>query len=51
MAEESARDFKALGLTPREWNRVEDVRRNAERKSGGPLTNKELLLLLVGNSE
>ncbi|MCI4357383.1 MAG: hypothetical protein L3K18_09680 [Thermoplasmata archaeon] len=51
MAEQSAKDFKAPGLTPKEWNRVEDVRRNAERKSGQSLTNKELLLLLVGDRE
>jgi len=51
MAEQFSRDFKAPRLSSKEWNRVEDVRREAERKSGSSLTNKELLLLLVGNAE
>jgi hypothetical protein len=47
---EPPRDFKALNLSVREWNLVEDARRKAERKTGTSLTNKELLLALAGQA-
>jgi len=50
MAEESVRTFKAEGLTRREWNIVEDARREAERQQGTSLSNKELLISLCNDT-
>ncbi|MGP8075026.1 MAG: hypothetical protein ACLP74_08465 [Thermoplasmata archaeon] len=38
------RNFLAEGLSQREWNIVQDAKRNAERQTGTDLSNKEFLV-------
>ena len=43
-------EFRARNLSPQESARVEGARRDAEKALGMPLTDKELLLLLVNDT-
>ena len=38
------RNFLAQGLTQREWNIVADAKREAEKRAGKDLLNKEFLV-------
>ena len=44
------RDFKAVELSQREWDIVEDARREAERVAGQSFTNREFLLLMANDT-
>ena len=44
------RTWKATGLSQKEWDVVEDARREAERRVGDSFTNKEFLLLMANDT-
>ena len=44
-------EFRARNLTDGEWNRIEDFRRQVEKKEGRTMSAKELLLWVVGEKQ
>lgn len=44
------RTWTALELSQREWDIVEDARRDAEKHAGQSFTNKEFLLLMANDT-
>jgi hypothetical protein len=45
-----ARSFLAEGLSQREWNVVQDAKREAERQTGQDLSNKEFLVAVCNDT-
>jgi hypothetical protein len=43
------RTFLAKGLSPWEWNSVQDAMRDAERQTGTDLSNKEFLVAVCND--
>ena len=43
-------EFRARNLSPMEVRRVEEARKDAERVLSTPITDKELLMLLVSDT-
>ena len=43
-------EFRARNLTDSQWNAIEDFRRAIEKREKRPLSDRELLLWIVGRS-
>jgi hypothetical protein len=44
-------EFRARNLTDREWNHIEDFRRLVEKREGRTMTDKELILWVIGHAD
>jgi hypothetical protein len=46
----AGRNFLAEGMSQREWNIVQDAKREAERLCGDSLSNKEFLVAMCNDT-